>query len=196
MKDRRMNTDDNVAISGLPQDPGQAEMRQVVLNIETTGLERANGHRIIEIAVLEIVNHRITGKHVHWYVNPNRDIDPSAQAVHGISRQFLQDKPAFSDIAQDFIGFIKGADLIAHNASFDVAFVNGELAVLRSTPIESITSSIVDTLTIARDLRPGKRNSLAALCDEYKIERPDTNLQGALLDAHMLAATYLAMTRD
>ena len=170
-------------------------MRQIFLDTETTGLDPALGHRIIEIAAVEIVNRRFTDKHYHRYVNPRRKIDPGAMEVHGITLEFLADKPAFRDVANEMIEFIEGAELIIHNASFDLAFLNNELALLDLQPIETYCSLITDTLKMAKGLHPGKRNSLDSLCERYEIDHAARSLHGALLDARLLAEVYLSMTR-
>lgn len=170
-------------------------MRQIVLDTETTGLEVTLGHRIIEIAAVEIVNRRLTRRTFHRYVDPRRDIDPGAQEVHGLTREFLQDKPCFADVAGEFLEFVRGAELIIHNAAFDVGFLDFELSLLNLGRIASHCKPITDTLRMARDLHPGKRNSLDALCERYEIDNSQRTLHGALLDAELLAEVYLAMTR-
>lgn len=170
-------------------------MRQIVLDTETTGLEPEQGHRIIEIGCVEIVNRRLTGNHYHQYLQPDRDIDVGAVEVHGITAEFLADKPRFVDIAQDFVEFIRGAELIIHNAAFDVGFINHELRLI-DTDHASIDTvcAIVDTLHMARRLHPGQKNSLDALCKRYGIDNSQRTLHGALLDAEILADVYLTMT--
>lgn len=170
-------------------------MRQIVLDTETTGLEVTLGHRIIEIAAVEIVNRRLTRKHFHRYINPERDIDPGALQVHGLTREFLQDKPRFAEIAGDFLDFVSGAELIIHNAAFDVGFLDYELGVVKHKALAHHCKPITDTLRMARDLHPGKRNSLDALCERYEVDNSHRTLHGALLDAELLAEVYLAMTR-
>ena len=170
-------------------------MRQVILDTETTGLDPALGHRIIEIAGVEIVNRRLTGNHFHRYVNPERDSEDAALQVHGLTREFLQDKPRFRDIAAEFLAFVDGAELVIHNAAFDVAFIDYELKAVEAKPIGACCPSIVDTLKLARELYPGKRNSLDALCERHEIDNSARTLHGALLDAQLLAEAYLAMTR-
>lgn len=174
----------------------QSYSRQVVLDTETTGLNPEEGHRIIEIGCVELVNRRLTQKRFHVYLNPDREIDAGAQEVHGISNEFLADKPRFADIAQDFIAFINGAELIIHNAPFDVGFLNHELALLPSTAGSKVDdfSSVFDTLTYARKKHPGQRNSLDALCKRYSIDNSHRELHGALLDAEILADVFLLMT--
>jgi DNA polymerase-3 subunit epsilon len=169
--------------------------RQIVLDTETTGLEVTLGHRVIELAGVELVNRRLTGKRFHRYLNPGRDIDPGALEVHGISLEFLQDKPSFVDVVEDFIEFIDGAELIIHNAPFDVGFLDSELGIARKQRLSSYCARVTDTLRMARDLHPGKRNSLDALCERYQIDNSGRTLHGALLDAELLAEVYLAMTR-
>jgi DNA polymerase-3 subunit epsilon len=170
-------------------------MRQIILDTETTGLDPAQGHRVIEIGGVEIVNRQPTGKHFHRYLNPERDIDAGALQVHGITEEFLQDKPKFREVADEFLDYVKGAELVIHNAAFDVAFLNSELRLLKREPITKVCASVVDTLKQARELHPGKRNSLDALCERYQIDNAGRTLHGALLDAQLLAEVYLAMTR-
>lgn len=170
-------------------------MRQIVLDTETTGLNPRDGHRIIEIACIELVNRRLTGHHLHKYINPEREIDAGAQAVHGITLEFLADKPKFADIADEFLEFINGAQLIIHNAPFDLGFLNAELDRLGRVPVETLCGGVIDTLREAKELHPGKRNSLDALCERYEIDNSSRTLHGALLDTELLAEVYLAMTR-
>ena len=170
-------------------------MRQIVLDTETTGLDPALGHRVIELAAVEVVSRRITERDFHRYVNPGREIEAGALQVHGISNEFLADKPGFRDVARDFLEFVEGAELIIHNAPFDVAFLNAELELAGLKPIEEYCPSITDTLRMAKDLHPGKRNSLDALCERYAVDNSARTLHGALLDARLLAEVYLAMTR-
>ncbi len=170
-------------------------MRQIFLDTETTGLYPAQGHRIIEVAAVEVVNRRVTKNHFHVYINPDREIDAGAQEVHGISLEFLQDKPRFADIAADLIAFIADAELIAHNAPFDVGFLNSEFGMLGLKTVEEITAKITDTLKIAKEMRPGQRNNLDALCKHFGIDNSKRTLHGALLDAELLADVYMAMTR-
>jgi len=170
-------------------------VRQVVLDTETTGLEAAQGHRIIEIGCVELINRKLTGRHYHQYVQPHRDIDEGALAVHGISQEFLSDKPTFARIAGDFIAFIEGAELIIHNAPFDVGFMDAEFLLL--DPGHTLTAdlcTVVDSLTMARQKHPGQRNSLDALCQRYGVDNASRTLHGALLDAEILADVYLLMT--
>ena len=170
-------------------------MRQIFLDTETTGLYPAHGHRIIEIAAIEMVNRRPTKNHFHVYLNPQRDIDPAAQEVHGITLEFLQDKPLFATIAADMMDFVRDAELIIHNAPFDVGFLNCELGRIGLKPIETICTKITDTLKMAKDSRPGQRNNLNALCSHFGIDNSRRTLHGALLDAELLAEVYMAMTR-
>jgi DNA polymerase III subunit epsilon len=170
-------------------------MRQIVLDTETTGLEVSQGHRIIELAAVEIVNRRPSGKTFHRYINPGRDIDFGAVEVHGLTLDFLQDKPKFADVAHDFLDFVRDAELIIHNAPFDVGFLDYEMALLDLQGIAQYCMPITDTLRMARDLHPGKRNSLDALCERYAVDNSARTLHGALLDAQLLAEVYLAMTR-
>ncbi len=170
-------------------------MRQIVLDTETTGLDPRSGHRIIEVACIEMENRRFTGRHLHKYVNPEREIDEGAQRVHGISLEFLADKPKFADIADEFLEFINGAELIIHNAPFDIGFLNAELDRLGRVPVGTICNGVIDTLRMAKELHPGKRNSLDALCERYEIDNSSRTLHGALLDTELLADVFLAMTR-
>lgn len=169
--------------------------RQIVLDTETTGLDPTAGHRVIEIGGVEIRNRRLTGAQLHFYLQPDRAIDAEAQAVHGISNQFLADKPRFADIAAEFLDFVRGAELVIHNAAFDVGFLDQELAHCgRLSERLNTLCSIFDTLELARRLHPGQRNSLDALCRRYSIDNSQRELHGALLDATLLAQVYLAMT--
>lgn len=170
-------------------------MRQVILDTETTGLRTEDGHRIIEIGCLEMVNRKLTGKSYHQFINPRREIESGAIAVHGITNEFLRDKPVFTDIAKEFMDFILGAELIIHNAPFDVGFLNYEL-VLARLEWKSVTDhcGIIDTLQIARQMHPGQRNNLDALCKRYAVDNSRRDLHGALIDANLLAQVYLAMT--
>lgn len=170
-------------------------MRQIVLDTETTGLDPALGHRVIEIAAVEIVNRRLTDRHFHRYVNPQRDSDEAALQIHGLTREFLSDKPAFGEVANELLEFVRDAELVIHNAAFDLAFINHELAQLRLPDIGGCCAGIVDTLKLARDIHPGKRNALDSLCDRYQIDNSARTFHGALLDARLLAEVYLAMTR-
>lgn len=170
-------------------------MRQIVLDTETTGLEPSDGHRIIEIGCVELVNRRLTGSHYHQYIQPDREIDPGAMEVHGIRNEFLADKPRFADLAAEFIEYIKGAELIIHNAPFDVGFMDHELALLgKRWGRTADYCSVLDTLAMARHMHPGQKNNLDALCKRYDIDNSHRDLHGALLDAEILADVYLAMT--
>jgi DNA polymerase-3 subunit epsilon len=170
-------------------------MRLVVLDTETTGLEVALDHRIIEIGCVEIINRKLTGRHFHRYINPQREIDAGAMEVHGISNEDLADKPLFKQVVAEFIDFVKDAELVIHNAPFDVGFLNAELEKLNGQyqPLESY-SGIIDSLTMARQMHPGQRNSLDALCKRYGVDNSQRTLHGALLDAEILADVYLLMT--
>ncbi|ACT50693.1 DNA polymerase III subunit epsilon [Methylovorus glucosotrophus] len=170
-------------------------MRQIFLDTETTGLYPAQGHRIIEIAAVEVINRRITSQHYHVYLNPDREIDAGAQEVHGITLEFLQDKPRFADVVGEFLDFVQDSELIIHNAPFDVGFLNAELGRIEKPGIESVASGIIDTLKMAKEMRPGQRNNLDALCRHFGIDNSKRTLHGALLDAELLADVYLAMTR-
>ena len=172
-----------------------AEVRQVMLDTETTGLEWRQGERVIEIGCVELVNRKLTSRHFHRYLNPERAIAAGAQAVHGLTDEFLADKPKFVDIADELIAFVAGAEIIIHNAPFDVGFLDNELGLLGREAFKSYCDSITDTLRMARDMRPGKKNSLDALCSEFGIDNSGRQLHGALLDAELLADVYLAMTR-
>ena len=170
-------------------------MRQVFLDTETTGLEPERGHRVIEIGGVELVNRRLTGRRLHHYLRPDRDIDEGALEVHGITREFLQDKPRFADVHADVLEFVSGAEVIIHNAPFDVAFLDSELARLGDPNLRfERHCRIVDSLALARQLHPGQRNGLDALCRRYDIDSSARQLHGALLDAEILADVYLAMT--
>ncbi len=170
-------------------------MRRVVLDTETTGLNAGLGDRIIELGCIEILNRRVTGNHFHRYVNPERRSEDGALKVHGITQEFLEDKPKFREIATEFLEYVRGAELIIHNAAFDVEFLNLELARIGQPPIEEQCAAIVDSLRLARELHPGKKNSLDALCERYQVDHAHRTLHGALLDASLLAEVYLAMTR-
>lgn len=170
-------------------------MRQVVLDTETTGLEVSQGHRIIEIGCVEVINRRLTGRHYHQYIKPNRPVDEGALAVHGISDDFLADKPRFERVVAEFLEFIRGAELVIHNAPFDVGFIDAELKRIDPNhPLTAEMCSITDSLMIARSKHPGQRNNLDALCQRYGVDNASRTLHGALLDAEILADVYLAMT--
>jgi DNA polymerase-3 subunit epsilon len=170
-------------------------MRQIILDTETTGLEPELGHRVIEVAGVELVNRRFTGKDFHRYFNPGRDSDAAALEIHGLTTEFLADKPKFTDVAAEFLDFIKDAELVIHNSAFDVSFLNRELDLADLKPVTEYCSGVVDTLRMARELHPGKRNGLDALCERYQIDNSARTLHGALLDARLLAEVYLSMTR-
>jgi DNA polymerase-3 subunit epsilon len=170
-------------------------MRQIVLDTETTGLNPRTGDRVIEIGCVEIFNRKLTGNNFHRYINPERDSDEAALAVHGLTTEFLRDKPKFHEIAEELRDFVKDAEVIIHNAPFDLGFLNHEFERLGLPPFVSHCSSVIDTLVHAKELHPGKRNSLDALCDRYGISNAHRKLHGALLDSELLADVYLAMTR-
>lgn len=170
-------------------------MRQIFIDTETTGLEPRLGHRIIEIAAVEMMSRRLTGRRVHYYLNPERDVEDGALQVHGLTVEFLQDKQKFRDVARELLDFIGDAELIMHNASFDVAFLDHELALAELPLLNECCRSVTDTLKMAKDLYPGKKNNLDALCERYEIDNTRRTLHGALLDAELLAEVYLAMTR-
>lgn len=171
-------------------------MRQIVLDTETTGLDPELGHRIVEIGCVELDDRRITDRHFHCYLNPDRLVEGGALEVHGITDAFLKDKPRFRDIADEFLSFIEGAELIIHNAPFDVGFLDAELARLERTPRVSVgdIATVLDTVVLARELHPGQRVSLDALCKRYEVDNSNRQLHGALLDAELLADVYLLMT--
>ncbi len=170
-------------------------MRQIVLDTETTGLEVSQGHRIIEIGCVELDNRRLTGNHYHQYIKPEREIDQGAIEVHGITNEFLANKPLFAQVAQDFLEFVDGAELIIHNAPFDMGFLNSELKRLdNDAPALEDRCRVIDTLVMARGKHPGQRNNLDALCQRYDVDNSQRDLHGALLDAEILADVYLAMT--
>jgi DNA polymerase-3 subunit epsilon len=170
-------------------------MRQIILDTETTGLNPLTGDRIIEIGCLEMIDRRLTGNKLHHYINPQRDIDPGAVAVHGLTVEFLSDKPVFADVADEIITFLKDAEIIIHNAPFDVGFLDAEFGLLQLGKMNDYVAKVIDTLKNARDMFPGKRNSLDALCERFQISNDHRTLHGALLDAELLAEVYLAMTR-
>ncbi len=170
-------------------------MRQIILDTETTGLEHKQGHKIIEIGCVEMINRRKTDNNYHQYINPEREIDDGAIEVHGITNEALADKPKFRDIAQEFIDYIRGAELVIHNAPFDVGFINAELSAMgRQWGQVEDYCTVVDTLTKAREMHPGQKNSLDALCKRYEVDNSQRDLHGALLDARILLDVYLAMT--
>ena len=171
-------------------------MRSVVLDTETTGMPVADGHRIIEIGCVEVIGRRLTGRHYHVYLQPDREVDEGAIAVHGITNEFLTDKPRFRDIADEFFEFIKDAQLVIHNAAFDLGFINNEFALLGQQDRAEISDhcTVLDTLLMARERHPGQRNSLDALCKRYGVDNSGRDLHGALLDAEILADVWLTMT--
>ncbi|KTD06437.1 DNA polymerase III, epsilon chain [Legionella gratiana] len=169
-------------------------MRQVVLDTETTGIGHEQGHRVIEIGCVELIDRKLTKNHFHVYLNPQRLVDEGAFRVHGISNEFLQDKPIFEEVAEEFWQFISGAELIIHNAPFDIGFLNSELQLINWNKRLDVYCKIIDTLVLAREKYPGQRNSLDALCKRYGIDHFNRELHGALLDAEILAFVYLAMT--
>jgi DNA polymerase-3 subunit epsilon len=170
--------------------------RQIILDTETTGLEPSQGHRIIEIGAVEMINRRLTGNRFHQYLNPEREIDAGAIEVHGITNEMLADKPKFVDVAEDFLAFVNGAELIIHNAPFDTGFINHELGLVGRASTAKIEDlcSVLDTLKMARRMHPGQKNDLDSLCRRYSIDNSQRTLHGALLDAEILADVYLAMT--
>jgi len=170
-------------------------MRQVVLDTETTGLEAKDGHRIIEVGAIEILGRRVTETRLHHYVNPERDSDEGALAVHGLTRNFLEDKPKFAEVVDDLLAFVKDAEVIIHNAAFDVEFLDSELARIARGRFADHCAKVTDSLAMARELHPGKRNSLDALCERHGVSNAHRTLHGALLDAGLLAEVFLAMTR-
>lgn len=169
-------------------------MRQIVLDTETTGLEPEDGHRIIEIGCLELIDRGLTGRQFHRYINPERPVESDALTIHGLSDEFLADKPRFEEIAGEFMDFIRGAELLIHNASFDVGFLDSELARLEDAPKVADVAEVLDTLLLAREMHPGQRNSLDALCRRYEVDNSNRTLHGALLDSELLAEVYLMMT--
>ena len=170
-------------------------MRQIVLDTETTGLSTKEGHRIIEIGCVELVNRRVTGNHFHTYLNPDRDIDEGAERVHGISRADLETAPRFTEVVDKLLDFIRDTELVIHNAEFDVGFIEHELKLMKhDKPKITDHALVLDTLALARNLHPGQRNSLDALCKRYEVDASNRELHGALIDADLLANVYLAMT--
>jgi DNA polymerase III subunit epsilon len=170
-------------------------MRQIFLDTETTGLSPENGDRIVEIGCVELINRKLTGNNLHFYLNPERDSHEDALKVHGISNEFLKDKPKFGEIADELLEYLQGADVLIHNAPFDVGFINKELELQKRPPIKTYVNSVADTLAMAKDMFPGKRNSLDALCDRLGVDNSGRTLHGALLDAELLADVYIYMTR-
>lgn len=171
-------------------------MRQIVLDTETTGMSHASGHRIVELACIELVGRKRTGIRFHHYINPERECDFHALKVHGLSSKFLADKPKFAEVVDSFVEFVRGAELVIHNASFDVGFLNSELKLAGMPPLDSVCAGVFDTLAFARQKHPGKKNNLDALCERYRIDNAHRDLHGALLDADLLAEVFLSMTGD
>ena len=171
-------------------------MRQIVLDTETTGIEPREGHRIIEIGCVELINRRLTGNHYHVYINPDRIVEQEAIEVHGITNEFLADKPRFHEVVNDFIEFIRGAQLVIHNAPFDVGFMDHEFAMVKGLQVKNTVDicTVLDTLDLARKMHPGQKNNLDALCRRYHIDNSHRELHGALLDSEILADVYLMMT--
>ncbi len=170
-------------------------MRQIVLDTETTGLSAENGDRIIEIGCVELVARKLTGNNLHFYLNPGRDSHEDALKVHGISNEFLRDKPKFSAVADELLAYLADAEVIIHNAPFDVSFLNKELSLIGKPPLKHCVAKVVDSLMMAKELFPGKRNSLDALCDRLEVDNAGRTLHGALLDAELLADVYINLTR-
>lgn len=170
-------------------------MRQIVLDTETTGLSAESGDRIIEIGCVEMVDRKLTGNNLHFYLNPGRDSHEDALKVHGISNEFLKDKPQFSAIADELMAYLEGAELIIHNAPFDLSFLNKELSLIGRAPVKEFVAGVIDSLMMAKELFPGKRNSLDALCDRLDVDNSGRTLHGALLDAELLADVYINLTR-
>lgn len=170
-------------------------MRQIVLDTETTGLSAENGDRIIEIGCVELMARKLTGNNKHFYLNPGRDSHEDALKVHGISNEFLRDKPRFAQVADELLAYLEGAEIIIHNAAFDIGFLNKELELLGKPAFCSFVGSVTDTLAMAKDMYPGKRNSLDALCDRLGVDNSSRTLHGALLDAELLADVYINLTR-
>ena len=170
-------------------------MRQIFLDTETTGLSAATGDRVIEIGCVELVNRKLTGKNLHLYLNPGRDSHEDALKVHGISNEFLRDKPKFAEVADEFLTFCAEAEIIIHNAPFDLSFLNKELELIGKAPFKNGVTSVTDTLVMAKEMYPGKRNSLDALCDRLGVDNSGRTLHGALLDAELLADVYINLTR-
>ena len=170
--------------------------RLIVLDTETTGLSAEGGDRIIEIGCVELLNRKLSGNNLHYYLNPERDSHEDALRVHGISNEFLRDKPKFAAIADELLDYLNGAEVIIHNAAFDVGFLNKELHLAQRPPLKAVVAKVVDTLAMAKEMYPGKRNSLDALCDRLGVDNSGRTLHGALLDAELLADVYIYMTRD
>ena len=170
-------------------------MRQIFLDTETTGLSADNGDRVIEIGCVELLNRKLTGNNKHFYLNPGRDSHEEALKVHGLTSEFLRDKPVFEAVADDLLAYLQGAEVIIHNAPFDMGFLNKELALLGRAPLREVVLSVTDTLALAKEMFPGKRNSLDALCSRLGVDNSGRTLHGALLDAELLADVYINMTR-
>jgi DNA polymerase-3 subunit epsilon len=170
-------------------------MRQIVLDTETTGLSAETGDRIIELGCVELFNRKLTGNNLHFYFNPDRDSHEDALRVHGISNEFLKDKPRFADLADEILAYLQDAEIIIHNAPFDIGFLNKELELLGKPPLRRWVGGVIDTLVMAKEMFPGKRNSLDALCDRLEVDNSGRTLHGALLDAELLADVYINMTR-
>lgn len=170
-------------------------MRQIMLDTETTGLDPARGHRVVELACVEMVNRSLTGRHLHLYLNPDRDSDPEALAIHGLTTDFLSGHPRFKDVAQQLVDFVQGAEVVIHNAAFDTKFLNAELTRVGLPVFDTLCVKVTDSLLHARELHPGKRNSLDALCERYGVSNAHRTLHGALLDSELLADVWIAMTR-
>lgn len=169
--------------------------RQIALDTETTGLSTSDGHRIIEIGCVELVNRRLTGREFHRFLDPERDIDEGAERVHGISRAELVGKPKFAEVVDEFLEFIRGSELVIHNAAFDIGFLDNELSLLKHKPAQIVKfATVLDTLSLAREMHPGQRNNLDALCKRYGVDTSNREVHGALIDADLLARVYLAMT--
>ncbi len=170
-------------------------MRKIILDTETTGLDFRAGDRIVEIGCVELRGRQLTGQRFHAYINPDREVPQGAIEIHGLTNEFLADKPKFAEIVADFVEFIRGAELVIHNAAFDVGFLNNELGLLQMECIDQLCGEVIDTLRMAREMRPGKKNNLNALCAEFGVDNSSRQVHGALLDAELLAEVYLAMTR-
>ena len=170
-------------------------MRKIVLDTETTGLDFRTGDRVIEIGCVELRGRQLTGQRFHAWINPEREIPAGATAIHGLTNEFIADKPKFAEVAAEFMDFVRGAELVIHNAAFDVGFLNNELGLLQHESMEVLCGDVIDTLRMAREMRPGKKNNLNALCVEFGVDNSGRQLHGALLDAELLAEVYLAMTR-
>jgi DNA polymerase-3 subunit epsilon len=170
-------------------------MRQIFLDTETTGLDAANGDRVIEIGLIEMVDRRLTGEDKHWYLNPDRSSHPEALKVHGLTDEFLADKPRFADVVDELLAYLAGSEVVIHNASFDLGFLDAELSRLKRPPLRDVVASVCDTLLMAREMYPGNRNSLDALCKRLEVDNSSRTLHGALLDAGLLAEVYVRLTR-